>query len=228
MVINNISISTQKYKTCEGTYIYMYAFIDPEIYFDSNQVCLIALPSPRVYEALSYTILAKNSSYSNPQVLNDTAYQEIPIVEVLLTRRWRNFIKKPFYIILSTPILFYIFYTVAILFPEEIFGYTPGSSIQHTRHLVCLIIALLTWILFFLQEIKQMIDLTGKYWKSIYNYIDLLAGIFPLVTFILLVTDSPHLVSSYIFTKVDVFIHFLKPFMSNCFFYSMTLVHLQP
>jgi hypothetical protein len=185
----------------------MYAFIDPELYFDSNQVCLIPLPTPGVYKAISYAILAKNSSYSNSQVLNGTAYQEIPIVEVLLTHKWRNFIKGPFYIILSTQILFYIFYTVAISFPEEIFGYTPGSPIQHTGHLVCLVITLLLWILFLLQEMKQMVALKRKYWKSLYNYIDLLAGIFPLVTFILLVTDSPHLVSNCVFTKANIFIH---------------------
>jgi hypothetical protein len=121
----------------------------------------------------------------------------MPIIEVLLTYRWRNYIKGPFYILLLIHIIYYIFYTVAISFPEEIFGYNPGSPIQHHGHLVCLIVVLLTWTLFLIEEVKQMIDPKQKYWESPYNYIDLLALLFPLITFILLITIGPHLVSTY-------------------------------
>jgi hypothetical protein len=175
-----------------------FIYIDTENYFISNQICLLPLPDPRIYDVISFAILAKNSPYSRTDSSNETFRLKSPIIEVLLAHRWRNHVKVPFYFLLLIHIVYYIFYTVAISFPEEIFDYNPGSSIQRHSHLVCLAIVLLTWILFLLEEMKQIIILKWKYWKSAYNYIDLLALIFPLVTFILLITDGPHLVSIYI------------------------------
>lgn len=155
------------------------------------------MPSSTVYDTISYAILTKNSSYSSTAISHRTFNQESPITEVLLTHIWRNHVKYPFYMLLSIQILFYICYTVAISFPEEIFGYTPGSPIRHPGHLVCLAVAFVMWILCLFQEVRQMMALKWEYWRSLYNYIDLFAAIFPLITFCLLVTDSSQLVSVY-------------------------------
>jgi hypothetical protein len=96
-------------------------------------------------------------------------------------------------------ILFYILYTISVSFPEEVFGYTPGSPIQHTGHIICLAFTCITWSTFWLQEAKQMLELKREYWKSLYNYIDLLATFLPLVSFILLRLNTPHLVSTHLY-----------------------------
>ncbi|KAI8880984.1 hypothetical protein K501DRAFT_335006 [Backusella circina FSU 941] len=181
----------------------------PEIYFNFYGVCFIPIPTPDIYDAIAYAISTKNSPYSSSFGLREKITQEVPIIEVLLTHRWRNYVKGPFYIILFIQILFYIFYTVSISFPEEIFSYIPGSPIQDPGHLVCLVIAFLTWILLSLQEAKQMITLQWEYWKSPYNYVDILACIFPLVSSILLFIDGPHLYDISSFTTLVLWIHFL-------------------
>jgi hypothetical protein len=173
----------------------VYIYVGPEIYFDSSEICLIPLPTLRVYDAISYSLLSKNTSDSRIDALNEMLEYESPVIEVLLTYRWRNYIKSRFYIIFFIQILFYIFYTVSISFSEEIFNYKPGVPIRNPSHLICLAITFLTWILFLLQEIRQMVTLKWNYWKSTYNYIDLLAATLPLVTFILLITNDPYLVS---------------------------------
>ncbi|KAI8880959.1 hypothetical protein K501DRAFT_335048 [Backusella circina FSU 941] len=185
------------------------AIDDTERYFDSHRICLIPLPTPSVYDTISHAILDKDSTYSKTDSLNETFKQEIPIVEVLLTHKWRKHIQGSFYIILFFQVLFYMLYTVSVSFPEEIFGYTPGSTIQHRDHLVCLIITALTWILFVTQEVKQIIALKWEYWKSPYNYVDLLAAIFPLVSLILMLTDAPHLYDISSLSTLILWIHFL-------------------
>jgi hypothetical protein len=117
-------------------------------------------------------------------------------MEIILIHRCNNHIKSLYYKIFFIQILFYIFYSISVSFPEEVFGYTPGSPIQHTGHIVCLVFTFVTWNIFWLQEAKQMLDLGRKYWESWYNYIDLLASILPWVTFILLRLNTPHLVST--------------------------------
>jgi hypothetical protein len=173
----------------------LYILIDPGIYIDSNEICLIPLPNPQIYYAISKLILTKNSSYSRIDVLNEMLENESPVIEVLLTYRWRKYIKSRFYIILFIQILLYIFYTVSVSFSEEIFNYKPGILIRNSSHLICLAITFLTWILFLLQEMRQMVTLKCGYWKSTYNYVDIIAATLPLVTFILLITNDPYLVS---------------------------------
>jgi hypothetical protein len=177
-------------------------------------ICFVPLPNSRVYDAVSYAILTRSSSYSRNSPLHDALTQGNPIIEALLLHRWENNIKRVCYTMFFIQILFYIFYAISVSFPEEIFGYTPGSPFQHAGHIACLVITFLTWNTFWLQEAKQMFDLKKDYWKSFYNYIDLLASFLPLVTFILLRLNTPHLVSTKLYE--DDFLTSLVYHYSHC------------
>jgi hypothetical protein len=117
------------------------------------------------------------------------------VIDILISYKWKKFARSRFYFILFCHSVYYVAYSTSVSFPEELFGYVPGTPLTHLSHLMTIIIMFLFGFILFVQEYRQFALNRLEYFRSFYNYFDLAAFSLPVATFILLRTGSGFLVS---------------------------------
>jgi hypothetical protein len=122
--------------------------------------------------------------------------EEYTMVEVIVDNKRRGYASILYYFTLFIHVMYFILYSAGISFPEEIFGYIPGTVIDHNGHKFCIIMTVLVGAFLFIQEIIEAVAYKASYFKSVYNYIDIATFVLPIVTYILLRTNGTYLVSS--------------------------------
>lgn len=117
---------------------------------------------------------------------NDLFHQGNNVLEVLLQYKWKTFARKRFMQMYCIYIIYYISYSIGVLFPKNVFDYTNEASVlTDSRHILCIVSMLTTGFFLFSQEVRQFNKSTSKlsYIVSPYNIVDFIALILPLVGF---------------------------------------------
>jgi hypothetical protein len=119
------------------------------------------------------------------------------VMEVAIHYKWKMFARMRFFVILFVHMIYYISYTAAITFPQELYNYEPGSAIEHKQHFLSIALMFVSVYALLLQEFTEFISRTLEYFSSFYNWVDLAAFALPIVAFVLLLTGNDLLVSLY-------------------------------
>lgn len=133
-------------------------------------------------------------SYSPFSLLASSIYdnsifkQGDTIMEMLVKYKWEEFVRSRFWLVLLCHAVFYVSYSTGVSFPEELFGYTPGTKMTHPSHYVAVVIMFISGFILLVQEYRQFTLNRLEYFRSFYNYVDLAAFVLPVATFILLLT----------------------------------------
>jgi hypothetical protein len=162
-------------------------------------MCIIPLPSYNVYNVFKYGCSVEDEAFSRSGLKGEKLekkFHTLNVIEVLIDNKWRESARDGLFGILVIHLVYYVFYSLGISFPEEFFGYVPGTPIRKTGHLGCIAMMVTAGTFLFFQETVQMRAWGFSYFKSIFNYIDLAAFILPLTTLALLVTNGTYLVSN--------------------------------
>jgi hypothetical protein len=121
------------------------------------------------------------------------------VLEVLLQYKWRKFARWRFWcVICAIHVIYYISYSTGVLFSHELYGFVPGKSslLDDRRHLVSIIFMCVSGSVLILQEFHQFFYTYRflSYFRSGYNWVDILAFIFPLITLLQSLLGWDHLV----------------------------------
>ncbi|KAL9559060.1 hypothetical protein PS6_000953 [Mucor atramentarius] len=151
-------------------------------------------PSGPVYKKKSALMkLALN------QHQNDLFSQEDTVLEALLYFKWKKKIKYRFFLICFIHAVYYVSFSVGVLFSREVFDYVPGMPIaNNAKHMATVTLMLVSCGVLWTQEARQFYKMEFTCWKyfcSFYNYVDLLALVLPIVNLWQMLTSSPGLAS---------------------------------
>lgn len=115
---------------------------------------------------------------------NDIFRQGDTVLEVLLQYKWKTFARKRFFLIYAIHIIYYVSYSVGVLFAIEVFNYTLGTPISG-KHFAPIILMFFSAGTLFIQEVRQFLKYKRKvsYFLSLYKLFDLIAIILPIITF---------------------------------------------
>lgn len=133
---------------------------------------------------------------------NNIFRQGDTVLEVMLQYKWRKFLRIRFVGICLIQATYYISYCTGVLFAFEMYGYDSTNEerliTSNGKHLASIIIAFISGSVLLGQEINQVIKSKRvfDYLKSGYNWVDLAAFVFPLVTFFQLILNMDKFVSS--------------------------------
>lgn len=130
---------------------------------------------------------------------NDLFSQEDTVLEVLLYFKWKKKIKYRFFLICFIHAVYYVSFSVGVLFSREVFDYVPGMPIvNNAKHMATVILMLVSCGILWIQEARQFFKIGFARWEyffSFYNYVDLFALALPIVNLWQMLTDKPGLVS---------------------------------
>lgn len=131
---------------------------------------------------------------------NDLFGQEDTVLEVLLYFKWKKKIKYRFFLICFIHAVYYVSFSVGVLFSPEVFDYAPGMPIaNNAKHMATVTLMLVSCGVLWFQEARQFLKMGITYWNRsssfFYNSVDLVALILPIVNLWQMLTDKPGLVS---------------------------------
>lgn len=131
---------------------------------------------------------------------NDLFGQEDTVLEVLLYFKWKKKIKYRFFLICFIHAVYYVSFSVGVLFSREVFDYAPGMPIaNNAKHIATVTLMLVSCGILWIQEARQFFKMKITYWNRsssfFYNFVDLVALILPIVNLWQMLTDKPGLVS---------------------------------
>jgi len=131
---------------------------------------------------------------------NDLFGQEDTVLEVLLYFKWKKKIKYRFFLICFIHAVYYVSFSVGVLFSREVFDYAPGMPIaNNAKHIATVTLMLVSSGILWIQEARQFFKMKITYWNRsssfFYNFVDLVALILPIVNLWQMLTDKPGLVS---------------------------------
>lgn len=133
---------------------------------------------------------------------NDLFSQKDTILETLLYFKWKKQIKYRFLLVCFVHAVYYVSFSVGVLFANEVFDYTIGTTIVgNVKHTLTVTLMLVSCGLLWLQETRQFFKMGFaclKYFLSFYNWVDLIALTLPIVNLWQMLTDRPGLVSTLI------------------------------
>ncbi|KAI8875468.1 hypothetical protein K501DRAFT_280340 [Backusella circina FSU 941] len=177
------------------------------------QLCIVPLPYFNSYRSLpeerqsdkkkkkdtrtQFFNGVKYYSYSPFSLLASSIYdnsifkQGDTVMEMLVQYKWEMFARSRFYFIFFCHLVYYASYSTGVSFPEELFGYTPGTPLTHPSHFVAIVIMFISGVALLIQEYRQYTLNRLEYFRSFYNYVDVAAFTLPVATFILLRTRDP-------------------------------------
>ena len=128
--------------------------------------------------------------------LTDDGYSLI--YALVLSYKWKKFVRMRFYQTFLIHLLFYIASFLSIAFAQEVFGFVLGSSslTDSNAHIVLITFFFLTGTVLLIQKVRQVWSLPRKYMASFYNIFDLLLLLLLLTTigFIQMVCGIDHMV----------------------------------
>lgn len=136
----------------------------------------------------------------NDDYSNDLFRKGDTVFNVLLDYKWRKFARWRFWLMICpVHITYYITYSTGVLFPQELYGYTAGTSSvkDDSRHLVSIVLMVAMGLVLIGQECRQVYytPKRSEYFWSGYNWVDILAFIFPMVTLLQMICNWNYLVS---------------------------------
>lgn len=157
----------------------------------------LLLPKKLVYKKESALMhLALN------QHENDLFSQKDTILETLLYFKWKKKLKYRFYLVCLVHAVYYVSFSVGVLFAHEVFDYTIGTTIaSNAQHILVIVLMLASCCVLWFQEVRQFFKIGSACWKyvlSFYNCLDLVALTLPAINLWQMSTDRPGLVSALI------------------------------
>lgn len=196
----------------------------------TKQICVVPLPYFNTYNILLEDnsqdnadatkilgLFKRNQTYKKNSAFidiisrldnNNIFRQGDTVLEVMLQYKWRKFVRARFIGVFFIHIAYYISYCTGVLFAYEMYGYDSTDSKRlvsaHPQHMASIIVAFLSGLVLLGQEIHQIIKSKSltRYIKSGYNWVDLAAFVFPLVTFFQLILNMKYFVSLNIFMLI--------------------------
>ncbi|KAL7308286.1 hypothetical protein PS15m_012153 [Mucor circinelloides] len=165
------------------------------------------IPSRPVYKKKSALMkLALN------QHENDLFGQEDTVLEVLLYFKWKKKIKYRFFLICFIHAIYYVSFSVGVLFSPEVFDYAPGITItNNAKHMATVTLMLVSCGVLWYQEARQFLKMGITYWNRssslFYNSVDLVALILPIVNLWQMLTDKPGLDELSAMTTIILWLH---------------------
>ncbi|KAI8883517.1 hypothetical protein K501DRAFT_333305 [Backusella circina FSU 941] len=167
--------------------------IQPEeyIYNDkANGKIIEFMKEKDAFEKIGYHDLSPFTSIASSSSKNQIFKKDGTIMTLLTQYKWKKFARKRFFLILFIHIIYYISYTIAVTFPEEIYAYQPGNVPTHPGHYISIVLMFASSVTLLLQEFRQFRLTKLEYITSFYNWIDLAAFVLPITTFCLLLTGN--------------------------------------
>ncbi|KAG1121532.1 hypothetical protein G6F42_012337 [Rhizopus arrhizus] len=142
---------------------------------------------------------------------NDLFSQEYTVLEALLYFKWKKKIKYRFFLICFIHTVYYVSFSVGVLFSREVFDYMPGMPIaNNAKHMATVTLMLVLCGVLWIQEARQFYKMEFTCWKyfcSFYNYVDLLALMLPIVNLWQMLTSSPGLDELSAITTIILWLH---------------------
>jgi hypothetical protein len=171
---------------------------------DSKILCVVPLPSFNRHTPSGETNLFFKTSESpftqiaSSRTFNNVFVESDVVIEALTIYKWNTFARSRFLWILLVHAIFYISFSVGVSFAEEVFDYHPGKNMSHIGQFITIIIMFISWLLLVFQEVRQFMYNIPAY-MSFYNFIDWIALLMPISSFILLLVNGRYIVSHYTF-----------------------------
>ncbi|OBZ82553.1 Transient receptor potential cation channel subfamily V member 4 [Choanephora cucurbitarum] len=118
------------------------------------------------------------------------------IYALILSYKWKKFVRIRFYQAFLIHLLFYIAYFLSIAFAQEVFGFVSGSSslTDSNAHVVLIVLFFLTGTVLLIQEVRQFWSSPRKYMASFYNFFDLLVLLLTTINFIQMVCGVDYMI----------------------------------
>lgn len=130
---------------------------------------------------------------------NDLFSQKDTVLETLLYFKWKKKLKYRFYLVCLVHAVYYVSFSVGVLFAHEVFGYTIGTTLaSNPEHLLAIVLMLASCGVLWFQEVRQFFKMRATCWKyvlSFYNCLDLVALALPTINLWQMLTDRPGLAS---------------------------------
>lgn len=111
-------------------------------------------------------------------------------MEVSMQYKRKMFARTKLFCVLFVHTIYYICYTTAVTFSDELYNYEPGSVPEHPEHCESIITMFLSGAILLSQEFREFRSRKLEYITSFYNWIDLAAIALPAAAFGLLLTGS--------------------------------------
>lgn len=152
---------------------------------------------PNTRERIIHKIESDLMRFASDQHENDLFHQKGSVIEVLLYYKWKTFIRKRFFLVCVIHLVYYLSFCLGVLFARECFAYTLGTWISgDPLHAALIVLMLITNFFLSVQELLQFLKIGfWRYFKSIYNIIDLASLVMPLVSFWMMIAGNSQLVS---------------------------------
>jgi hypothetical protein len=126
-----------------------------------------------------FTQIASNQNTVNLFRQSDTVF------DILLQYKWKTFVRWRFwFVICAIHATYYITYSTGVLFAQDLYGYIPGGSITNPGHIISIILMSGAGLVFIFQEFSQFLHAQSPldYFITGFNWLDISAFVFPLVT----------------------------------------------
>ncbi|KAL0135109.1 hypothetical protein V8B55DRAFT_1553845 [Mucor lusitanicus] len=153
---------------------------------------------------------------------NDLFSQKDTILETLLYFKWKKQIKYRFLLVCFVHAVYYVSFSVGVLFANEVFDYTIGTTIVgNVKHTLTVTLMLVSCGLLWLQETRQFFKMGFaclKYFLSFYNWVDLIALTLPIVNLWQMLTDRPGLNELSAITTIVLWLHGVLRLRAIAFF----------
>ncbi|GAN11046.1 hypothetical protein MAM1_0457d10599 [Mucor ambiguus] len=153
---------------------------------------------------------------------NDLFTQKDTILETLLYFKWKKKIKYRFFIVCFVHVVYYVSFSVGVLFADQVFDYTIGTTIAgNAKHILTIALMLVSCGILWYQEVRQFFKMGLNCWKyffSFYNYVDLVALIFPIINLWQMLTNRLGLNELSAITTIVLWLHGVLRLRAIAFF----------
>lgn len=185
---------------------------DPKIL---SKVCVVPLPHfnsysnfpedrPRLSESDRVDVITYKDKSAFVQLAIDQDDNSIfrqgdTVLEVMLEYKWKKFARMRFVTICAIHTLYYVSYSVGVLFSEELFYHDPEKDFTWDSpvQIISVTLMCLSIIVLWGQELRQFWNSHCRlnYFFSCYNWIDMASFVFPIYTLLQLVNRWDYFVS---------------------------------
>ncbi|KAK4511973.1 uncharacterized protein ATC70_003972 [Mucor velutinosus] len=185
----------------------------------------------KMQERIANRLQSRKFAYKKQSVLmqlalnqheNDLFAQKDTVLETLLYFKWKKKIKCRFILVCFVHAMYYISFSVGVLFAREVFDYTIGMSIaSDAKHVLTVALMLASCGLLWYQEARQFFKMGFNCWEyfcSFYNYVDLVALTLPIVNLWQMLTDRPGLDELSAITTIVLWLHGVLRLRAIAFF----------
>lgn len=162
----------------------------------SGKVCVVPLAHFNTYSNLPEDRQSDTENYykkrsafvqiAMDQHGNNIFQQGDTVLEVMLQYKWKTFARWRFVYICIIHAIFYVSYSTGVLFSQELYGHDPEEDfvLEAPGQIVSIVLMSLAIFILMLQEVRQFWKTHSRleYFLSGYNWIDISAFVFPILT----------------------------------------------